>query len=391
MGCGETAPDTADVPVALKVPLPGPLQGSKAPRNLRAIRSIFTMTEQRVADKEELMFTRPHFWIFCQRSTTASFDHTAHDLIIHNLNQLTCYIPHSLHPFSPSSPLSSPPPPRPRLLITIMPSLRRTSSHPTLRSSPYGPTQRTQHPYPHRRSSGPETSRRRVLADIDWWTVSDGQVPASTALQTQTAAATPQEQDENVHVEAPVLDRTQPDPPTVEDVEESVSLEDSPVVHTRISVSRCPRSSVARALGLTSLQFSSRAAGYAALSVAPRPAPLAARRHTAPTSFYRNLGTSLSLSTDFEDHSPISSLTSSPEPSPLPLTPTTTPTFNFSFSDDCFSGLSTFETPSTPPRLNDDLPEPRIDYDDEIIPCNPAFSQVLDSSFTQFINDGFLF
>ncbi|KAF9645291.1 hypothetical protein BDM02DRAFT_3131176 [Thelephora ganbajun] len=248
-----------------------------------------------------------------------------------------------------------------------MPSLRRTSSHPTLRSSPYGPTQRTQHPYPHRRSSGPETTRRRVLADIDWWTVSDGQVPAATEFQTQPATATGQGQDENVHVEAPVLDRTQPEPPTVEDVEEPILRGDSPVVHTTIS-------------------FNSRTAGYAALSVAPRLAPLAARRHTVPTSVYRTLGAS--LSTDFEDHS---SITSSPEPSPLPLTPTTTPAFNFGFSDDCFSDIPSFHTPSTPPRLGGELPESRIDYDDEIIPCNPAFSQVLDSSFTRFIDDGFLF
>jgi len=142
-------------------------------------------------------------------------------------------------------------------------------------------------------------------------------------------------------------------------------------------------------LVLTAIQFNSRTAGYAALSVAPRPPPLAARRHTVPTSVYRTLG--ISLSTDFEDHSTVSSPTSSPEPSPLPLTPTTTPAFNFGFSDDCFSDISGFSTPSTPPRLGAELPESRIDYDDEIIPCNPAFSQVLDSSFTQFIDDGFLF
>lgn len=270
-----------------------------------------------------------------------------------------------------------------------MPSLRRTSSHPNLRSSPYGPTQRTQHPYPHRRSSGPETTRRRVLADIDWWTVSDGQVPAATELQTQTAPATPQEQDENVHAEAPVLERTQPEPPTVEDVEESILEEDPPVVHTTISVSRC-QTIIGGSHSVSHIvQFNPRTAAYAALSVAPRLAPLAVRRHTVPTSVYRNLGTSLSL--DFEDHSPTSSLTSSPEPSPLPLTPTTTPAFNFGFSDDCFSDIPSFHAPSTPPMLGDELPESRIDYDDEIIPCNPAFSQVLDSSFTQFINDGFLF
>ena len=345
------------------------------------------MTEQRVVDKEEI----PIISVCDSREHRASIDHTAHDLISLKLNQLTCYIP----PL-PSSlllrrppPLSSPPPPPSRPLIATMPSLRRTSSHPSLRSSPYGPTQRTQHPYPHRRSSGPETTRRRVLADIDWWTVSDGQVPAATEFQAQPATATGQEQDENTHVEAPVLDRTQSEPPTVEDVEESIFREDSPVVHTTISVSRCQPIAGCPWLVSSLVQFNSRAASYAALSVAPRRAPLAARRHTVPTSFYRTLGTS--LSTDFEDHSSNSSLTSSPEPSPLPLTPTATPAFDFGFSDDCFSDISSFPTPSTPPRLGGDLPESRIDYDDEIISCNPAFSQVLDSSFTQFIDDGFMF
>jgi hypothetical protein len=140
---------------------------------------------------------------------------------------------------------------------------------------------------------------------------------------------------------------------------------------------------------LISFQFNARTAGYAALSVAPRLPPLAARRHTVPTSVYRTLG--VSLSTDFEDHSTVSSLTSSPEPSPLPLTPTTTPAFNFGFSDDCFSDISGLSLPSTPPRLSSDLPDSYFDYDDDVIPCNPAFSQVLDSSFTQFIDDGFLF
>lgn len=324
------------------------------------------------------------------REHRASIDHTARDLIILKLNQVTCFIP----PIPPSVfllrlPFSSAPPPPLRLLIATMPSLRRTSSHPSLRSSPYGPTQRTQHPYPHRRSSAPETTRRRVLSDIDWWTVSDGQVPAAVEFQTQPVTATRQEQDENVHVEAPVLERTQPEPPTVEDVEEPIFRGDSPVVHTTISVSSWRPIVGGLHLVLLLVQFNSRAAGYAALSVAPRLAPLATRRHTVPTSVYRTMGTS--LSTDFEDHSPMSSLTSSPEPSPLPLTPTTTPTFNFGFGDDCFSDIPSFHTPSTPLRLGDELPESCIDYDDDIFPCNPAFSRVLDSSFTQFIDDGFLF
>ncbi|KAJ3782436.1 hypothetical protein GGU10DRAFT_363776, partial [Lentinula aff. detonsa] len=65
-----------------------------------------------------------------------------------------------------------------------MPSLRRTVSSPAVRSSPYpalsssgqpnsGPATRLG--YSHRRSSGSETTTRRVLADIEWWRVTDGQ------------------------------------------------------------------------------------------------------------------------------------------------------------------------------------------------------------------------
>ncbi|PIL24227.1 hypothetical protein GSI_13980 [Ganoderma sinense ZZ0214-1] len=63
-----------------------------------------------------------------------------------------------------------------------MPSLRRTLSSPSVRSSPYrnpsssAPVHQTRvggnQP---RRSSGSDTSNRRVLADIDWWVVQDGQ------------------------------------------------------------------------------------------------------------------------------------------------------------------------------------------------------------------------
>jgi len=65
-----------------------------------------------------------------------------------------------------------------------MPSLRRTFSSPTVRSSPY-PTyspssalynaSRAQGGHGHRRSSGSDVSHRRVLADIEWWRVADGQ------------------------------------------------------------------------------------------------------------------------------------------------------------------------------------------------------------------------
>lgn len=56
-----------------------------------------------------------------------------------------------------------------------MPSLRRSFSSPSVRSSPYlsSPATRAR-PNP-RRSSGSATAERRVLADIDWWRVHDGQ------------------------------------------------------------------------------------------------------------------------------------------------------------------------------------------------------------------------
>ncbi|KAJ3850750.1 hypothetical protein EV368DRAFT_84223 [Lentinula lateritia] len=65
-----------------------------------------------------------------------------------------------------------------------MPSLRRTVSSPAVRSSPYptlsssgqlssGPATRSG--YSHRRPSDSEITTRRVLADIEWWRVTDGQ------------------------------------------------------------------------------------------------------------------------------------------------------------------------------------------------------------------------
>lgn len=66
-----------------------------------------------------------------------------------------------------------------------MPSLRRTYSSPSVRSSPYrypplSPSSSFTHPVragvsAHRRLSGTESSHRRVLADIAWWLVQDGQ------------------------------------------------------------------------------------------------------------------------------------------------------------------------------------------------------------------------
>lgn len=60
-----------------------------------------------------------------------------------------------------------------------MPSLRRALSTPSVRVSPYPSllTSRAQrsHPQGHRRSSGSDLTARKVLADIDWWRVADGQ------------------------------------------------------------------------------------------------------------------------------------------------------------------------------------------------------------------------
>lgn len=56
-----------------------------------------------------------------------------------------------------------------------MPSLRRTASTPAVRASPYSSSLLTARGNGHRRSSGSETSNRRVLADIDWWRVTEGQ------------------------------------------------------------------------------------------------------------------------------------------------------------------------------------------------------------------------
>ncbi|KAG5637946.1 hypothetical protein H0H81_002540, partial [Sphagnurus paluster] len=64
-----------------------------------------------------------------------------------------------------------------------MPSLRRTISSPSVRSSPYRDQSSAVNRPPgsrsngHRRSSGSDTSTRRVLADIDWWSVTPGQTP----------------------------------------------------------------------------------------------------------------------------------------------------------------------------------------------------------------------
>ncbi|KXN91506.1 hypothetical protein AN958_00768 [Leucoagaricus sp. SymC.cos] len=60
-----------------------------------------------------------------------------------------------------------------------MPSLRRSASSPLVRSSPYSSSSSLSvlaaRARENRRSAASETSGRRVLADIDWWRVTEGQ------------------------------------------------------------------------------------------------------------------------------------------------------------------------------------------------------------------------
>lgn len=77
------------------------------------------------------------------------------------------------------------------------PSLRRTFSSPSVRSSPYpglssgllgspSGTAGTRHQgHGHRRSLGSETGSRRVLADIEWWRVADGQHGGDAGVESE--------------------------------------------------------------------------------------------------------------------------------------------------------------------------------------------------------------
>ncbi|KAG1756426.1 uncharacterized protein EDB91DRAFT_1260733 [Suillus paluster] len=89
-----------------------------------------------------------------------------------------------------------------------MPSLRRSFSSPSVRSSPYpsslsnGSANNTRSrvaAHGIRRSSDSETTERRVLADIEWWRVSDGQRDLDTA---QDQADLDQDVQDGVYVSA---------------------------------------------------------------------------------------------------------------------------------------------------------------------------------------------
>ena len=66
-----------------------------------------------------------------------------------------------------------------------MPSLRRTMSSPSVRSSPYSNGSLAARGGGYRRSSGSETINRRVLADIEWWKVTDGQCDADADQESE--------------------------------------------------------------------------------------------------------------------------------------------------------------------------------------------------------------
>ncbi|KAF9246461.1 hypothetical protein BU15DRAFT_85218 [Melanogaster broomeanus] len=81
-----------------------------------------------------------------------------------------------------------------------MPSFRRSVSSPSVRSSPYPSSLSSGNPSSNRarttaqqprRSSGSDTTERRVLADIEWWRVYDGQCDPDVQDQAQDEAQTP--------------------------------------------------------------------------------------------------------------------------------------------------------------------------------------------------------
>jgi len=66
-----------------------------------------------------------------------------------------------------------------------MPSLRRTLSSPAVRPSPYSNAPLAARGNGHRRSSGSDTTTRRVLADIEWWRVTEGQCDPGSDQETE--------------------------------------------------------------------------------------------------------------------------------------------------------------------------------------------------------------
>ncbi|KZP12557.1 hypothetical protein FIBSPDRAFT_961260 [Athelia psychrophila] len=89
--------------------------------------------------------------------------------------------------------------------------LRRSFSSPSVRATPYssalahlgaGPGRTQAHGHGNRRSSGAETTRRRVLADLEWWRVVDGQHDDQTAERGAEAVEGGQEQEQSAEAPA---------------------------------------------------------------------------------------------------------------------------------------------------------------------------------------------
>ncbi|KAF7363582.1 hypothetical protein MSAN_01014900 [Mycena sanguinolenta] len=81
-----------------------------------------------------------------------------------------------------------------------MPSLRRTMSTPSVRPAPYAvlsPTAAPRvHGSGHRRSTGSETNGRRILADIEWWRVADGQRDVVSEQELEEQDLDPDQEDD---------------------------------------------------------------------------------------------------------------------------------------------------------------------------------------------------
>jgi hypothetical protein len=165
------------------------------------------------------------------------------------------------------------------LYLAMPASLRRTFSSPSVRPSPY-PTSNSNvgsgRVHGNRRSSGSETSNRRVLADLEWWRVVDGQ--HDTEAEQETVE---REQDQGQDGEAPsgnsqslVEDAgvERPSTPLAWTFENSADL-DVRALTVALSLSAWLTFLCVTHQGLPTSQF-------AALSIAPRTPPRLARRHT---------------------------------------------------------------------------------------------------------------
>ncbi|KAH9945881.1 uncharacterized protein BXZ73DRAFT_72782 [Epithele typhae] len=167
-----------------------------------------------------------------------------------------------------------------------MPSLRRTLSTPSVRSSPYSyPSSSSSSsssaanahatragPHQPRRSSGSDTNNRRVLADLDWWVVQDGQreyvgpSPEQEESQEHGAAENAQVRTLGAHVPSP--QGVDPSAPTLMPLTTAAHALGS--YESQVLSSPLWDLSFDGSIGTSSPQMMSPLAGFAALSVGPR-------------------------------------------------------------------------------------------------------------------------